>query len=139
LNPPAPRYLIIVPVLNETASINGILAHLRGLEGQHRADIIVVGGYPEGATLRAIRCDGVQNVLSPPGRGVQMNEGAKNARGELLLFLHADTALPLTCCSSSISESLPLPGDGQPCRHERLGKRGAGVRVLYRLHRGLPG
>jgi len=94
LNPPAPRYSIIVPVLNETASITAILAHLRGLEGQDRAEMIVVDGDPEGATLRAIRCDGVQKILSPPGRGVQMNEGAKNARGDILIFLHADTALP---------------------------------------------
>ncbi|MEP6934965.1 MAG: TIGR04283 family arsenosugar biosynthesis glycosyltransferase, partial [Nitrospirota bacterium] len=33
-------------------------------------------------------------VTAPPGRARQMNEGAKASRGEILLFLHADTGLP---------------------------------------------
>lgn len=33
-------------------------------------------------------------IASPKGRARQMNEGAKNASGDILLFLHADTRLP---------------------------------------------
>ena len=36
----------------------------------------------------------MKKVISPKGRGVQMNKGASVARGEILLFLHADTMLP---------------------------------------------
>ena len=36
----------------------------------------------------------MKQVLSPRGRGCQMNEGARHATGEILLFLHADTTLP---------------------------------------------
>ncbi len=39
-------------------------------------------------------CGKTQVISSPRGRGVQMNAGARRATGDLLLFLHADSALP---------------------------------------------
>lgn len=56
--------------------------------------MIVVDGDRHGTTLNAIRDPRVLKVRSPAGRGVQMNAGAGRASGELLLFLHVDTALP---------------------------------------------
>ncbi len=90
----APHYSIIVPVLGETASIQRVLDHLRSLERQEEVEILVVDGDPEGKTLEAIVRQDVHKLLSPRGRGRQMNEGAKKARGQILLFLHADTDLP---------------------------------------------
>lgn len=89
-----PRYSIIIPVLDETAAINELLAQLRSLDRQEEVEILVIDGDPEGKTLRAIAGEDVHKILSPRGRGRQMNEGAKIARGEILLFLHADTVLP---------------------------------------------
>ncbi len=43
--------------------------------------------------------EGVIKVRSPRGRGRQMNEGAGYATGDILLFLHADTELPLNALS----------------------------------------
>ncbi|MBM4314427.1 MAG: DUF3047 domain-containing protein [Deltaproteobacteria bacterium] len=91
---PKPRYSIIIPVLNETAAINDLLTQLLSLDRQEEVEILVIDGDPEGKTLRAIARDEVHKILSPQGRGMQMNEGAKIVRGEILLFLHADTALP---------------------------------------------
>jgi rSAM/selenodomain-associated transferase 2 len=91
---PEPRYSIIIPVLNETAAINDLLAQLRNLDRQEEVEILVIDGDPEGKTLRAIAREDVHKILSHRGRGRQMNEGAKIARGEILLFLHADTVLP---------------------------------------------
>lgn len=36
----------------------------------------------------------MQVVSTPRGRGTQMNAGARRARGDVLLFLHADSQLP---------------------------------------------
>ncbi len=76
-------------------AINAVLTHLRGLQRHHPLEIIVVDGDPAGSTLQAIRDNGVVRVLSGPGRARQMNCGASRAQGEVLLFLHSDTLLPL--------------------------------------------
>ena len=86
---------IIIPVLNEAPLINGIIDHLHSLEGDEVKEIIIVDGDPEGLTLKAISHDEVRQLKSSRGRWIQMNEGAKNAKGNMLLFLHADTELPL--------------------------------------------
>lgn len=86
---------IIIPVLNEAPLINGIIDHLHSLEGDETKEIIIVDGDPEGLTLKAISHDDVRQLKSSRGRWIQMNEGAKNAKGNMLLFLHADTELPL--------------------------------------------
>ncbi len=60
-------------------------------------EVIVVDGDPSGDTIREIRDPRngiVQAVLSEKGRGIQLNRGASLAKGEILLFLHADARLP---------------------------------------------
>ena len=55
--------------------------------------IVVDGGSDDGtAGLAAGLCDRV--MVAPRGRAAQMNAGAAAARGDVLLFLHADTRLP---------------------------------------------
>jgi rSAM/selenodomain-associated transferase 2 len=88
-------YSIIIPVLKEEAIINDIISRLRNIDGIEKTEIIVVDGDPEAGTLRAILSDDVRKVKSPRGRARQMNEGAGVARGNVLIFLHADTELPL--------------------------------------------
>ena len=86
---------IIIPVLNEASLINSIIDHIDKLVCHEKPEIIVVDGDPEAGTLRAITHDHVRKIKSPRGRGRQMNEGAKGTKGDVLLFLHADTELPL--------------------------------------------
>jgi len=88
------RCSIIVPVLNETGEIEGLLRHLKALPGAASAEVIVVDGGVAGDTLQAIRAPGVIRLRAPVGRARQMNAGAASARGAILLFLHADTRLP---------------------------------------------
>jgi rSAM/selenodomain-associated transferase 2 len=90
---------IIIPVLKEEAVINDIVDHLHNLEGNEETEIIVVDGDPEAGTLGAISRGDVKKVKSSKGRGRQMNEGARVARGTILLFLHADTELPSNALS----------------------------------------
>jgi rSAM/selenodomain-associated transferase 2 len=87
------RLSIIVPVLDEAASIEVRLAALTGLR-RAGCEVIVVDGDSSDDTCEtaAPLCDLL--IRSERGRAVQMNAGAARARTDLLLFLHADTALP---------------------------------------------
>lgn len=85
---------VIVPVLHEADVIDGTIASIRGIDGGNKADIIVVDGDESKDTISFIDNDDVIKLTSKRGRSHQMNEGAKNAKGDVLLFLHADTKLP---------------------------------------------
>ncbi|HUI94718.1 MAG TPA: TIGR04283 family arsenosugar biosynthesis glycosyltransferase [Xanthobacteraceae bacterium] len=84
---------IIVPTLNEEAGIVPTLQALSSLRARG-AEVIVVDGGSRDRTAAAARphCDRL--LAAPRGRAAQMNAGAGAARGEVLLFLHADTRLP---------------------------------------------
>ncbi len=87
------RLSIIVPVLDEAVGIGTVLPRLAPLRSQGAEIIVVDGGSRDGTpALCAGLADGV--LAAPRGRALQMNAGAAASRGDALLFLHADTALP---------------------------------------------
>ena len=57
-------------------------------------EVIVCDGGSADATVETARQCGLRVIEAPRGRGPQMNAGAGLAKGETLLFLHADTRLP---------------------------------------------
>lgn len=84
---------IIIPVLNEAEGIEFLLQKLQ----VHRNvghEIIVVDGGSQDQTISRSRTYADHVIQTEKGRGLQMNKGAAIARGEILLFLHADTQLP---------------------------------------------
>lgn len=84
---------IIVPALNEAEGIADTLVRLMPLRQRGAEVILVDGGSVDGtAEIAAAHTDRV--IASVPGRAAQMNAGAAAARGDVLLFLHADTLLP---------------------------------------------
>ena len=89
------QFSIIVSVLNEALLIRPFLQHLR--ERAPEAEIIVAdGGSSDGTVdLATGFCD--QLVRSEPTRAIQMNIGARAARGDILWFVHVDAELPLRC------------------------------------------
>lgn len=98
MDPMHPLLSIIIPVYREARGIRATLSALAGLGPDCGCEIILSDGEPCASTLAAVReplepCPGLVPVQSPKGRGPQMNAGAGAARGELLLFLHADTRL----------------------------------------------
>ncbi len=93
----------IIPVYQEGESINQAIRHLRSIEVGICCEIIVVDGHSDGNTLSAIDDGAVIRIRSTKGRGCQMNAGAQAARGDILLFLHADTLLPQNALSRIIS------------------------------------
>lgn len=88
------RFSIIIPVLREAARINDLLGHLRTLFLNEQCEVIVVDGSIESDTLKAIADSCVIRLAAPCGRARQMNAGAAEAAGSILIFLHADTRLP---------------------------------------------
>jgi rSAM/selenodomain-associated transferase 2 len=83
---------IVVPTLEEAPSVAHTLAAARqpGV-----AELIVVDGGSRDATREVARRFADAVLTAPPGRAAQMNAGAAAARGDVLLFLHADTRLPV--------------------------------------------
>lgn len=87
------RLSIIIPTLNEAAGIDAALAALDPLRARGHEVIVVDGGSTDAtAALAEPRAD--QVIAVDRGRARQMNAGARQSRGETLLFLHADTRLP---------------------------------------------
>jgi rSAM/selenodomain-associated transferase 2 len=84
---------IVIPVLNEAATIAAALARLAPLRATG-AEVIVADGGSRDGTPDIARPHADRVVVAARGRGAQMNAGAAIAGGEVLLFLHADTRLP---------------------------------------------
>jgi len=86
---------VIIPVLNEENSIVKVLHYLRQNSTPNLIkEILIVDGGSTDKTVKIARDNGVSVIHSPKGRAKQMNLGAKNAKGEILYFLHVDTLPP---------------------------------------------
>ena len=84
---------VIIPTLNEEQALGQTLT---GLPSSLVLEIIIVDGGSTDRTLAiantfCAHTPTAQLVRAPTGRARQMNEGAKASRGDILLFLHADT------------------------------------------------
>ena len=82
---------VVVPTLDEAASLAQTLTAARG---RGVGDVVVVDGGSRDATREVAARLADRVLVAPRGRAAQMNAGAAAARGDVLLFLHADTQLP---------------------------------------------
>ena len=85
---------VVIPTLNAEKSLTRTRAALirptvRGLV----KDVVIADGGSDDGTLGIAETAGAKIVMAPKGRGTQLAVGAQAARGEWLLFLHADTVL----------------------------------------------
>ena len=92
---------IIIPVFQEEAQIAVTLSELTSQLGNDVELIVADGGSHDRTVELARRFPGVKVVVcQQANRGWQMNQGAAEASGEGLLFLHADVKLPKDALSS---------------------------------------
>lgn len=117
---------VVIPVLNEEGFLPTTLSHTASLGFD---ELIVVDGGSQDRTPDVVEKFKVRSskfevepsritdhasrppvmlLASPPGRARQMNAGAAAGRGDILLFLHADTLLP-TDARSAIEQALSDP------------------------------
>lgn len=96
------RISVVVPVLNDAAALAALLGDLAG----SGLEIVVAdGGSQDGSSALAAR-QGARLVSCKPGRGRQLDEGAKAAGGDWLWFLHADSRVS----TAALAEIAGLPG-----------------------------
>ena len=96
--PAAALVSIIIPTYNEAAGITALLHHLRraGTATDAAVEIIVADRPGTDATATLARLAGARVVACPrKGRAAQLNQGARQATGSILYFLHADSRPPM--------------------------------------------
>jgi rSAM/selenodomain-associated transferase 2 len=108
------RLAIVIPTLNEEAALAANLPAALALADE----VWVADGGSADATVEIAGRLGARVVSGPPGRGPQLNRGARAAAGEILIFLHADSRLPGTA-ARLVTEAV------------RGGAVGGGFRVRY--------
>ncbi|MCK5205465.1 MAG: TIGR04283 family arsenosugar biosynthesis glycosyltransferase, partial [Desulfobacterales bacterium] len=125
----AQKVSIIIPALNEAATIARTLSHLEGVDN---LEVIVVDGGSIDATAELARSRGAQVIHSNPGKAVQMNTGAAAAAGDILVFLHADTLLPEDF-SHQIVSALNQNGVAAGAFRLTINSTRAGIRIIERM------
>lgn len=116
---------VVVPIYNEEKILEANASFFDKLS--KHAELIFVDG---GSTDKSVKlAAGYGNVLHcEKGRARQMNYGAKHARNDILLFLHADNCISMGALKN-IEEKIYLIGAVGGCLTQRIDKKG----LLYRF------
>ncbi|MBD2500671.1 TIGR04283 family arsenosugar biosynthesis glycosyltransferase [Anabaena azotica] len=117
---------IIIPALNEAGNIKQTIATT---QPSQNVEVVVVDGGSQDDTVAIAQSLGVKVISSSPGRAVQMNAGVGLATGEILLFLHADTQLPVGFDEMMLT-ALQQPGVIAGAFALRINAEGASLRLV---------
>jgi rSAM/selenodomain-associated transferase 2 len=110
------RISVIIPVLNE---VKNIQVAIDSIFPSDNVEVIVVDGGSNDGTIEVVKDLDIMLLSSRARRAAQMNLGAKNATGDILVFLHADTRLPAGY------DNLIRTALGDVCRSDKLPIAGA--------------
>jgi rSAM/selenodomain-associated transferase 2/rSAM/selenodomain-associated transferase 1 len=100
------RVSVVIPALNEARQL---AATLHSVQKARPHEMFVVDGGSADETCAVALNSGATVIHSKPGRARQMNAGAAQATGSVLLFLHADTVLPENWMRA-VTDTLGKPG-----------------------------
>lgn len=84
---------IIIVAYNEEQEMERILKNLKSLPAKRSVEIILADGGSTDQTLE-LATPFATIVNAPKGKAIQMNQAAKEAKGDILFFVHADMQLP---------------------------------------------
>ena len=87
------RFSIIMPTLNEEKTLQSNQSHIKYLMERLQAELIIVDGMSNDNTVDVAKALTTKVFSINSSRSGQMNEGARHAKGENLIFLHVDTRL----------------------------------------------
>lgn len=94
---------VVIPTFNEAGSISRCIASARAAGAKQ---IIVADGGSTDSTVDIAKKAGASGIVqSDLGRGIQLNRGAAEATGEVILFLHADNWIGPHCLSQLCQQS----------------------------------
>ncbi len=126
---------VVIPVLDEASALPATLAHLaRAMRFAPETEVIAVDGGSVDAS-RQILADAswIRVLTAARGRAVQQNAGAAAASGDVVLFLHADTWLPVRALQA-IAIAAQVPAFHYGGFHHRFSGNDWRLRVISALH-----
>jgi rSAM/selenodomain-associated transferase 2 len=134
LNASSPLVSVLIPTLDEERELPGLLHALAALPG--RWELVVADGGSRDATAALASAHPAAPLVIEErgGRAAQLNAAAQAARGDVLLFLHADSRLPCDAYAS-LAEAWRMPGVAGGNFVLRFDGDGAFERILGAIYR----
>ncbi len=133
-----PLVSVLVPTVDEERELPRLLDHLAALHGNW--ELIVADGGSFDRTLQIARAHRARPrvVEQAGGRAAQLNAGARAARGDVLVFLHADSRLPRDAYASLAGawhDTPRIAGGNFALRFDGGGRFERTLGAVYRLQR----